>query len=104
MVTVHTLILMEQNMRVSGGMIFSMDLGLKYVSFVFNLLKGCDGSKYEGIYKDGKKHGKGKYVWNDENSYDGDWVENRITGKVLLICITRVIISGLTDEFIRGIG
>ena len=43
---------------------------------------------------DGKKHGKGKYTWGDENFYDGDWLENRITGYVYLIFIIRVRISG----------
>lgn len=44
---------------------------------------GADGSSYEGFYKDGKKNAKGKYVWSDGSFYDGDWVENKITGKVL---------------------
>jgi hypothetical protein len=30
----------------------------------------------------GKKHGKGKYNWSDTSYYEGDWVENRISGYV----------------------
>jgi hypothetical protein len=26
------------------------------------------------------KHGKGKYVWNDNSSYNGEWFENKING------------------------
>jgi len=27
---------------------------------------------YEGNYKDGNKHGNGKFSWNDGSSYEGD--------------------------------
>ena len=26
------------------------------------------------------RHGKGTYQWNDGSKYEGDWVENKITG------------------------
>jgi hypothetical protein len=35
---------------------------------------------YEGSYYEGKKHGRGLYIWQDGSSYDGDWYENRIEG------------------------
>ena len=35
---------------------------------------------YEGQYHEGKKHGRGLYIWQDGSSYDGDWFENRIEG------------------------
>lgn len=31
----------------------------------------ADGSRYEGEYKEGMKHERGKYVWNDLSMYDG---------------------------------
>jgi hypothetical protein len=37
----------------------------------------ADGSKYEGYYKEGKKHGEGTYTWSDGSKYVGEWNENR---------------------------
>ena len=34
---------------------------------------GVDGSKYDGYYDNGKKHGRGRYRWADGSEYDGDW-------------------------------
>ena len=39
-----------------------------------------DGSRYEGGYKEGMKHGHGKYIWNDGSMYEGQWCENKING------------------------
>jgi hypothetical protein len=33
----------------------------------------ADGSKYEGDYKEGLKHGQGIYTWKDGSKYDGEW-------------------------------
>ena len=32
------------------------------------------------MYFAGKKHGKGKYKWNDGSEYTGDWEDNKISG------------------------
>lgn len=40
-----------------------------------------DGAKYEGIYKNGKKNGKGKFEWPDGSYYLGEFVENEIEGE-----------------------
>ena len=37
--------------------------------------KGTNNAIYEGYFKNGKFHGKGRYTKNDGSSYDGDWVE-----------------------------
>jgi hypothetical protein len=42
-----------------------------------------DGSKYEGDWKDGKRHGKGihgihGYTWSDGSKFEGDWKEDWI--------------------------
>lgn len=29
----------------------------------------------------GRKSGLGKYTWKDESSYEGEWLDNKITGK-----------------------
>ena len=33
---------------------------------------------YEGLYKNGKKHGFGKYEWPDGSIYEGSWINNKI--------------------------
>ncbi len=40
-----------------------------------------DGSRYEGEYKNGSKHGKGTYYYVDGNKYTGDWVNNQKAGE-----------------------
>ena len=32
-----------------------------------------DGRKYDGDYKDDKKHGRGKFTYKDGGTYDGQW-------------------------------
>ena len=44
-----------------------------------------DGSRYEGGYKEGMKHGHGKYIWNDGSMYEGEWFENKINGSGIYI-------------------
>jgi hypothetical protein len=51
------------------------------------------------------KHGMGKYLWADQSSYNGNWSENKINGKVLLLLtITRALIHGLMEENMKAIG
>ena len=40
-----------------------------------------DGSKYDGMFKNGKKWGQGTYKWADESVYTGNWVDNNIEGE-----------------------
>ena len=59
----------------------------------------ADGSRYEGYYKAGKKHGNGNftkgpihnfsgtYTWADGSKYVGNWVENKISGFVNYLLI-----------------
>ena len=37
--------------------------------------------EYLGEYKDGKKHGKGRYTWSDGRIYVGNWKEVKEHGK-----------------------
>ena len=39
-----------------------------------------DGRKYEGEYKDDKKHGYGVYIWADGRQYDGYWWKGKQHG------------------------
>eukprot|EP01087_Luapelamoeba_hula_P015554 TRINITY_DN4662_c0_g1_i5.p1 TRINITY_DN4662_c0_g1~~TRINITY_DN4662_c0_g1_i5.p1 ORF type:complete len:443 (+),score=76.99 TRINITY_DN4662_c0_g1_i5:44-1372(+) len=36
--------------------------------------------KYEGGWKNGKQHGRGKYVWNSGSTYDGYWKTGKFDG------------------------
>jgi hypothetical protein len=35
-----------------------------------------DGRKYEGMWKNGKMEGKGKFCFTDKRVYDGDFVND----------------------------
>lgn len=40
------------------------------------------GNTYEGEFRQGLMHGRGKYTWVKENvTYEGDFRDNEITGK-----------------------
>jgi len=40
-----------------------------------------DGDLFEGYFINGKKNGRGKYIWANGNVYDGNWVDGKCTGK-----------------------
>ena len=39
-----------------------------------------NGSKYDGNYKNGLKHGLGKYTWPNGKVFYGNWVNNKMHG------------------------
>ncbi|CAJ1372237.1 unnamed protein product [Effrenium voratum] len=39
-----------------------------------------DGSRYEGQWKDGLKHGKGRFIYPDGDVYDGEWSDGKAHG------------------------
>jgi len=39
-----------------------------------------DGRKYQGQYKDDKKHGFGQYIWADGRTYEGYWFRGKQHG------------------------
>lgn len=53
---------------------------------------------------EGKKHGRGKYVWSDGSYYDGIWNNNTIHGNVVFVLRHRVFIAGQMEEAMRAIG
>jgi hypothetical protein len=40
-----------------------------------------DGRKYEGEYKNDKKHGIGTFYWPDGRVYKGEWADGKQHGK-----------------------
>ncbi len=47
-------------------------------------MKYVDGSVYQGEFKDGMRHGKGKLTKMDGEVYEGDWVDGKKHGKGVL--------------------
>ena len=47
-----------------------------YVVKIYN-----DGEKYEGQFKDDKRHGKGIFYYASGDKYDGEWKNNNRHGK-----------------------
>ena len=42
-----------------------------------------NGEKFEGMYVDGKRNGKGLIPFKNGETIAGDWVDNEITGKFI---------------------
>jgi hypothetical protein len=40
-----------------------------------------NGDVYEGEWKDGKQHGKGKMTWVIGRVYEGEWKDGKMAGK-----------------------
>jgi len=40
-------------------------------------------SKYDGEFRYGEKHGKGKLVWQDQSTYQGQWQNGLMDGEGL---------------------
>ena len=38
------------------------------------------GSRYEGMKKNGMRHGKGSFYYQDGGMYNGEWKENKMHG------------------------
>ena len=42
---------------------------------------------YKGEFSNGMKNGTGKFTWNNGDSYEGEWLDDKIHGKGILISI-----------------
>ena len=40
-----------------------------------------EGNRYEGYWKNGKRHGNGIYTWINGDKYNGAWKKNKKNGK-----------------------
>jgi hypothetical protein len=104
MATVCTNRTTGQSMRECGETITSMAPERRFVKITGNSV-GIDGSWYEGEYVDGRKDGKGKYVWPDGSYYEGGWKDNKINGYVTnFIDWIRESIAGSTVAISRETG
>lgn len=41
------------------------------------ILEWPDGKKYEGDFKDDKRHGTGEFRWKDGKIYKGPWIKGK---------------------------
>jgi len=48
---------------------------------IFNFFWNTGDMEYLGEYKDGKKHGKGRYTWSDGGIYVGNWKDGKEHGQ-----------------------
>ena len=61
---------------------FSCDWAGNWCSLsIFNFFWNTVNMEYLGKYKDGKKHGKGRYTWSDGGIYVGNWKEGKQHGQ-----------------------
>ncbi len=58
-----------------------------------------NGDVYEGDFADGKRTGKGKYIWVNGDVYEGDFIDGKRTGKGKYIWVNGDVYEG---DFIDG--
>lgn len=56
-------------------------LNLIIIIFYEGSYQWADGSQYEGEWDENKISGKGTYSWIDGRKYNGDWLNNNMHGK-----------------------
>lgn len=59
-----------------------MDMVILFNTFFLGKENYPDGSIYEGLYLEGKKNGIGKIVLSNGYSYEGEFKDDQIEGKV----------------------
>lgn len=64
----------------------------------FGFYSWQDGRKYEGFYKDDKKHGYGIYTWSDQKKYAGWWCNGKQHGLGVFISKEGKKKLGVWDE------
>lgn len=47
----------------------------------FGVMIFSNGDRYEGYFRDDKRHGYGKYFWADGKTYEGEHKEGKRTGR-----------------------
>lgn len=74
----------------------------------FRILQGClslgDGSKYDGMWRYGKKSGLGTFYFNNGDIYRGSWRDDLMHGKVpiFLHWVLMVVYKFIIQILVRG--
>jgi hypothetical protein len=60
---------------------------------------------YDGEWKDGKRHGHGKFEYANGNKYDGDWVNDEQNGRATIVFKSMNVYTGdVLDNKLEGHG
>jgi hypothetical protein len=65
-------------------------------------MKWTDGSTFVGHYKNGVRHGRGRHVRGDGMSFEGEWIENWMTGRVVITHPDGTVYDGDIDDSPKG--
>jgi hypothetical protein len=68
---------MKEIMLLAESMVLVLINGMMEVNTGVGIYVWNDGRKYEGQYKDDKKHGFGVYTWADGRCYEGYWFKGK---------------------------
>ena len=73
----------------------------KYKAYKFECIEYDNGNKYVGETKDGKRHGRGIFLWKDGSSWYGRWEDGSRSGRGVYFPYTgsQTVGSWKADEF-----
>lgn len=63
------------------------------------VMKGVDGSSYEGEVQNDMKHGRGIMKYADGDVYDGEWFDDLKHGRCLMRCGIAVLQYGRSRNY-----
>ena len=58
------------------------------------------GDKYIGQFNQDQRHGYGQYIFENDNAYDGNWVEGRQHGQGMIRCVRSQLNETLFNYFL----
>ena len=68
----------DSNLKYKGRYENNLKTGFGKLSYICKELKG---DKYEGYFKDDKFHGKGVYLYNNHDMFEGEWENGQKNGR-----------------------
>jgi hypothetical protein len=63
-----------------------------------------NGAIYEGGFKNDKIEGYGKFIWTDNKSYEGEWIDNCLNGFGIFIKTGKIYIGYFVNDKKHGLG